>query len=311
METYQEKNLILHNTDCLKLLDNLPENSIDLIVTDPPYYNVKADPWDRQWKNKQNFFTWLNKVLEQLQRVLKPNGSIYFFAGPHLATEVELQVKRHFNLLNHIIWCKPSGRHNGCRKESLRKYFPQTEHIIFASSKKKSAFAYEPIREYLNNERMMANITQSHINKACGCKMAGHWFSTHQWSFPSKKHYQTMEKLFKKKLKPYDQLKAEYKAIKQTRRTFNVTRHVPYTNVWHHKPVQYYSGKHPCEKPLDLIIHIITASSLPGDTILDVFSGSGTTAIACKKTGRNFIGSEFGKKEYLQAIKRINTHNTH
>jgi adenine-specific DNA-methyltransferase len=305
MEIYQEENLTLHNTDCLKLLATLDDNSIDLIATDPPYYNVKTEKWDRQWKNKQAFFDWLETVLAELHRVLKPNGSLYFFAGPHLATEVECLVKRHFNLLNHIIWCKPSGRWNGCNKESLRKYFPQTEHIMFGSSKKKIEFVYEPIRAYLDQFRLAAGLSQAQVDKACGCQMAGHWFSSHQWSFPSKAHYQTMENLFKAKLKPYEQLKAEYKAIKQKRRVFNVSKHVPYTNVWHFKTVTYYEGKHPCEKPLDLMTHIITASSLPGSTVLDIFAGSGKTAIACKQTDRVFIGCDFGKKEFLGAVERI------
>lgn len=45
----------------------------------------------------------------------------------------------------------------------------------------------------------------------------------------------------------------------------------------HFKPVQWYQGKHPCEKPLDLIRHIIEASSRPGDVVLDTFVGSGST----------------------------------
>jgi len=43
----------------------------------------------------------------------------------------------------------------GCNKESLRKYFPQkTEHILFAESKKKLPFAFEPIRCYLDEARI-------------------------------------------------------------------------------------------------------------------------------------------------------------
>ncbi|WP_340121428.1 DNA methyltransferase [Methylobacter svalbardensis] len=58
-------------------------------------------------------------------------------------------------------------------------------------------------------------------------------------------------------------------AIKQQRRHFAVTKHVHFTNVWDFKSVQWYPGKHPCEKPLDLMRHIIEASSRPGDMVLD------------------------------------------
>jgi len=300
------KNLKLYQADCLTFLSTLKDNSVDLIATDPPYFKVKGDAWDNQWKNKAEFFEWLSVVLAEYHRVLKPNGSIYLFAGPHLATEVEAVVVKHFSMLNHVLWRKPSGRHNGCCKESLRKYFPQTEHIMFAESKKSTPFVYEPIMRYLENARLKAGVSRAAIDKKCKCQMTGHWFGKSQWSFPSEKHYNTMNRMFGGVLKPYATLKKEYKAIKETRRTFNVTKDVPYTNVWDFKPVQWYEGKHPCEKPLDLMEHIITASSRPGDVVLDTFTGSASTAIACKNTGRKFIGCEMGNDEFEMAVVRLN-----
>lgn len=217
MRTYQKDRITLHNTDCLTLLKQLPDNSIDLIATDPPYYKVKGEAWDNQWRNKADFFNWLDNILAEYHRVLKPAGSLYLFAGPHLATRVELAVCKHYNLLNHIIWRKPSGRHNGCNKESLRKYFPQTEHILFAESKKKLPFVYEPIRRYLDDARKAADIARKQIDQACGCRMSGHWFDRSQWSLPSATHYNTMNRLFSGTLKPYAELKAEYKAIRRQR----------------------------------------------------------------------------------------------
>lgn len=107
-----------------------------------------------------------------------------------------------------------------------------------------------------------------------------------------------MNRLFGDTLKPYALLKAEYKAIRQQRRHFSVTKHVPYTNVWDFKPVQWYPGKHPCEKPLDLMKHIVAASSRVGDMVLDTFTGGGTTAIACLDLERQFEGGEIGRTEF-------------
>jgi adenine-specific DNA-methyltransferase len=84
-----------------------------------------------------------------------------------------------------------------------------------------------------------------------------------------------------------------------------VTKHVPYTNVWDFKPVQWYPGKHPCEKPLDLMRHIIEASSRPGDMVLDTFVGSGSTPIACRELGRRFVGCEMGIREFVGALDRL------
>lgn len=62
---------------------------------------------------------------------------------------------------------------------------------------------------------------------------------------------------------------------------------------------------HPTIKPLSFIEKHIVNSSLQGDIVLDPFMGSGTTAIACIKEKRNFIGFELNKEYYDKACKRI------
>ena len=66
------------------------------------------------------------------------------------------------------------------------------------------------------------------------------------------------------------------------------------------------NGKlHPTEKPVELLEYLINTYSNEGDTILDNCMGSGTTAIACIKEKRNFIGFELNKEYYDKACKRI------
>ncbi len=62
---------------------------------------------------------------------------------------------------------------------------------------------------------------------------------------------------------------------------------------------------HPTQKSLKMIEWIVIKYSDPGDTILDPFLGSGTTAVACKRTGRNFIGIEKEPKYVEIALKRL------
>ena len=62
---------------------------------------------------------------------------------------------------------------------------------------------------------------------------------------------------------------------------------------------------HPTQKPEELIERLVLASSNIGDLVLDPFSGSGTTAVVCKKTNRNFIGFELNKEYYDKAVDRI------
>lgn len=69
-----------------------------------------------------------------------------------------------------------------------------------------------------------------------------------------------------------------------------------------------YHGKeriHPTQKPVDLIAELIEKHSNAGDTILDCFSGSCTTAVACIKTGRNFIGCELDSIYFAKSTSRI------
>ncbi|WP_162775319.1 DNA methyltransferase, partial [Escherichia coli] len=88
--------------------------------------------WDNQWKGDDDYLKWLDQCLAQFWRVLKPAGSLYLFCGHRLASDIEIMMRERFSVLNHIIWAKPSGRWNGCNKESLRAYFPATERILFA-----------------------------------------------------------------------------------------------------------------------------------------------------------------------------------
>jgi DNA modification methylase len=62
---------------------------------------------------------------------------------------------------------------------------------------------------------------------------------------------------------------------------------------------------HPSQKPINLIRDLILEYTKEGDTIFDPFSGSGTTAVACIKEKRNFIGSELNKIHYDKSVKRI------
>lgn len=61
---------------------------------------------------------------------------------------------------------------------------------------------------------------------------------------------------------------------------------------------------HPAEKPVSLVQWLIEISTKPGEVIFDPFTGSGTTAEACIKTGRNFIGSEIDPNWHKYAINR-------
>lgn len=84
-----DKQLTLIKADCLTFLKKLPDQSVDAVITDPPYFKVKSDAWDRQWKTETEFLGWLELVTKELQRVLKRNGSFYMFCNTHLEHKVQ------------------------------------------------------------------------------------------------------------------------------------------------------------------------------------------------------------------------------
>ena len=74
--------------DCLELMKETDNNSIDLIIADIPY-NIKKDVWDK-WKKQEDYINYIGKRFLECQRVLKDNGSFYFFHNDFLQM-VELQ----------------------------------------------------------------------------------------------------------------------------------------------------------------------------------------------------------------------------
>ena len=308
--------------DCLEVLPTLDASSVDLILTDPPYYKVKNLPWDRQWDTPAKFLEWLDAVLAEFYRVLKPNGSLYLFASPKMAARVEVLTGERFNVLNHITWYKPIADYVPpyCGKDMMRSWTPMSERIIFAEHygadgyakgeagygrkcDELRGFVFEPLRAYLAGERDRAGIKNAQIN-AAWCEWKGvnstsqtqKWFSNSCFNPPTQEAYQWLRETFSRLNHGGEYLRREYEDLRREyedlRRPFTVTADVPYTDVWTFPTVQAYPGKHPAEKPQALLRHIIAASSRPGAVVLDAFAGSGSTGIAARDLGRRFVGIE-------------------
>ena len=310
--------------DCLEVMRGMADNSVDAIVTDPPYFKVKGEAWDHQWDKPAQFIEWMGQLSEQWQRILKPNGSLYVFASPKMAWHVEGAVRERFAVLMNIRWQKPpfSTKAEMFRKSDLRNYFPASETIIFAEhygadnfAKGEAGYAakcdelrgfvFEPLRAYLDGERERAGFAPEDCNEACGHRreggMAGrHYFSRSQWCLPTASNYAKLREAFNRSGGDY--LRREYEDL---RRPFNVTADDQYTDVWTFPTVQAYEGKHVCEKPLAMMEHIIRASTRPGAVVLDCFSGSCSTGHACVNLGRDFIGIELCERWAVTGRRRL------
>ena len=237
-----------------------------------------------------------------------------------MAARVELEIAKRFDVMNHIVWNKTSGLWNKTCKKELRRFFPSTERIIFAEHRNADNralgvpgycdelcdFVFEPIRKYLDDERKRAGIEKAEIDEAWhGGHMSTHWFSPFQWQLPTRENYQWLQRLFNARDGGSDYLRQDYENLRQ--RPFYATIERPFTDVWNFAPVQNYPGKHPCEKPIDLLQHVIATSTRPGDLVLDCFAGTGSAGVAAVSLGRRFIGVELSAHYCDTARRRLGT----
>ena len=291
----------IQKIDALELLQSLGDKTVDLILTDPPYYKLLNIDWDKQWKTKDDYLNWLENIIKECQRVLKDNGSFYMFCSHEMSWNVEGLIRKYFNVLNHIRWAdKESFAKRAC-KEQLRRYTNNSEEIIFAEqfvANSDDNVVFEPIRKYLNEKRKQAKITHKSINKILNTSLKGgglspHYYGKAQWILPTEEHYNILRKHMD--LKPYDEIKKEYESL---RRTFNLSSDKPYNNTWNFKQTPARKGRHPCEKPMDLISHIIDVSSNENDLIVDMFCGSCVVPKCCEAMNRRCIAGDIDDKYF-------------
>ena len=212
--------------DAIELLQSLDDKSVDLILTDPPYYKLLKVGWDNQWKTKDDYLNWLEQIIKECQRVLKDNGSFYMFCSPSMLIKVGGIVDKYFNILNTVRWCNTGSMSFRCKREELRQYLNPSEEIIFAEKFEASdAFissadgfrgnVFEPIRKYLDEARIKAKLSKKEINNICGVKNVAsrHYFDKTQWTLPTEEHYNKLKENME--LKPYEEILKEYDELKK------------------------------------------------------------------------------------------------
>lgn len=320
---------LLHG-DCLEVMRGMEAASVDAIVTDPPYFRVKGEDWDNQWDDANHFIEWVGQLCEQFQRILKPSGSLYFFASPQMAARVECEIGKRFNVLSSIVWRKGSkgrdviGWAQKAEKEALRSWVAVTERVIFAeqrgdqygdASKALHKEVYAPLGRYIQLERERAGLTRNDVEVALGFVSSGDptrgTALCYRWeegsSLPTKETYNALREVLNRAggeylRREYEELRREYEEL---RRPFNVTAKDQWGDVWDFEPVMAYAGKHPCEKPQALLRHILYASTKPDALVFDPFMGGGSLGHACHETGRRFIGVEKCPRNFEMARQRV------
>jgi len=308
---------IIYNEDCLEGLSKIPDKSIDLIVIDPPY-NIKKDKWD----DIKNYEEWMKKVILELQRVLKDNGSFYMF---HSEMEVVSDFMRFFRdetnfiFRQFIVWNK---RFEGSPRKGfldgyvcvgmLRNYQQMAEYILYYTFQDETGLSkimgncVYSTRDYIRSEiiRAKGKIVLKEINKVLGTATNGGGVASACLSLDktcpamiTEEHYLKIRDWLNNN-KEYGYLRKEYEDL---RFTFNNQK--THHSVWNYD-LENKIG-HTTPKPLELIKNIISHSSEEGQIVLDCFMGSGTTALACKELNRRYIGFEKDSKYCKIISKRL------
>jgi site-specific DNA-methyltransferase (adenine-specific) len=108
---FNQDNLRIYQGDCLDVLCDMPEESIDVVITSPPYsLGIKYNSYN-DTLSIDKYLTWLYDVCKAIKRVLKMGGSFFLNIGgsnkkPYTPIEVALLLRDLFVLQNHIIWVK-------------------------------------------------------------------------------------------------------------------------------------------------------------------------------------------------------------
>jgi len=145
---FQKDNFVLYKEDCLKILEQLPENSIDMIFADPPYHlsnggftvhagkmvSVNKGDWDVSNGVEADFEFHL-KWIKACKRVLKENGAIWISGTYHSIYKCGYALQRaRYKILNDIAWFKPNASPN----LSCRYFTASHETLIWARKEEKA-----------------------------------------------------------------------------------------------------------------------------------------------------------------------------
>ena len=301
---------ILAEGDSLLLLKKIPDQSISLILTDPPYHSTKKQNiyGDTHFEEDQHYIEWMELYSYEWRRVLRPNGSLFCFCDSSMSARLEVTFSKNFNILSHIVWTKPNdpgfdGWKGKMKKEALRQWYPHSERIIFAEPAVDGNLNRSTFAQFLRDVRNKAGLSQHELTELIGAYgKVNHGGAVSNWesgrNTPSKEQYAKIcnAVLNTNKVEcmpPYEDIV----------RVFNIDGSKEFTDVWNFPSVRPYKGKHPAEKPLSMLEHAIEATTYPNDIVLDCFAGSGSTALAALNLGRHTIALEIDPK-WVETIAR-------
>ena len=268
-----KKNVIIG--DCFELIKSLEENSVDLVVTSPPYADIVSYGKNVSTKKPDDYVDWILPLFKEIYRVLKPSGSFILNIGDKCegglrSTYIYDLISRNnketkLKLYDTYIWYKKNGIPNG----SAKRVRNNTEFIFH--------FCKDPKKIKFNMDAVM----EEPLTKNNGKQVLFRQSKTQEEDGTSKSVY-------------------VYKDSPEQVRPDNVRRFSTCSAS------RDNLIKHPAPYHKELPTYYINMLTDENDLVLDPFSGIATTGMACIDTNRNYIGFEMNQTYADFSVRRMN-----
>lgn len=295
----------LMHGDCLELMKTIPDGSVDLVLTDPPYGTVNGaglDGWKNQtteWDNVIDF----KLMWTEINRILRKNGKCILFSQEPFTSDLIKSEIPNVPFSYRCVWIKDHFANSLIAKKAPVSYFED----ICVFSKLHDTDYLHPLRDYSKNVLDFIGLNLRKINSKLGHRRAEHFFyvDSTQFGLCTEKTYNELIDVFKinemnnfKEFNELEEINSVFNSV------FNLEQGAKFkSNVFQYK--KDYNGYHPTQKPVALLEDLIKTYSNEQDTVLDFTAGSFSTGVACVNINRSFIGIEKDDNYFNIGVSRI------
>lgn len=296
----------------------LPEKCANLIISDPPYFEVKGE-FDFVWGSFDEYLVFMEQQAIMYKRVLADNGTLFVYGHAKRIAYVQVIFDKHFNLENNI--CIEFNRQTKKGVDSFRCFAPVSERLLMYSNEiEMSGLEFidenfvkplNPFKEVIKNARLKASLSTIEVAEAG--KFYGnvnHGGSVANWengdNIPTPEQWVRLSTIIP--LGDYDEIKSKYIEL----RKHYESRRRPFDNFLKLFDVMRFDQEahitknfeHDTVKPEKLTRALILTCSRKNDLVVVPFAGSGTECAMSLKEGRRFIGFEIKESFAAMANKR-------
>lgn len=312
-------NYTIINADCFEEIKNFADNSIDLIITSPPYSDIISYGKNIDVKKSSEYVDWILPLFNEIYRVLKPSGSFILnindnCSGGYRNTFIYELIYRSsketkLKFYDTYIWHKKNGIPNGANKR-----FRNTTEFIFHFCKDNKLMKFymdRVLEEAKDKDKKTQQYPKAQSNFENGIR-------THNTILRKPKDKVRPDNVF-----TFDTVDDNRKKIKYLTGSANKTKdgYTENTNIRilpeKTRPDNVFrfatagasrdnTIKHPAPFNKELPQYFINLLTDEGDIVMDTFGGIMTSGLAAKSLNRNFIGIELNEKYAEFGEKRIN-----